>query len=654
MMADTTVSATAFPVAREFEIDRINDHLAFIRRFKQLLEDVRYPGPYANLYPKQPPGTSPQDAGTWRVQCLLMNAEIRYSLYLQLLEDWASKRNRSAKTLTDWPVPPWDVALIFYTHLLTPQKFTRDLAAFPSLLPANLTFPLARLAHHPATSHDSPSAALWKAKHPSIPYQVLTHTPSPTAPKWHPTAPLDIHAYRCGAHACATARPPKTHTLPLALWSAHRLGLAVLPCPSCRAVFTKLVPSPGRTFFEHCLRAFGVPVFDLWWTPLRQFGRRGFVDAVLGLVDGGTPEMQARYVKFLGLMRGLVAGDKGVLVPTVDVDLVWHTHQLAPGAYGAYCGRWVGRSVFHDDSVAGGERGRGLLDTQVRWARAYGEAMMAPGGEERKEMIAERRRRWEELRAKLERELGRFDADEANVALKRSVEVTGGESRVAQQKVLALRREVEGYRDRWGNRKDGVYGVKKPLGPWMKDWYSTSGRRRWKENEEQREAAEKQLAALGKQADDADRKHVEARDKQAVSQRMRDSLTAENNILISRAEEDFNRAAVVASLPADPGKGPAHAVIGTEAQMEMPVLGKPQPLKTARMLEWGETILYFPMTTREEEVEEAQGVEEAGGGWLGVVVEERVDPGVGAAVDAGAAAGVGVGVVASRLDGDSI
>ena len=80
-----------------------------MRRFKQLLEDVRNPGPYTDLYPEQPLETSPEDAGKWRVQCLLMNAEIRYSLYLQLLEDWVSKRNRSRKSLSDWPLPPWYV-----------------------------------------------------------------------------------------------------------------------------------------------------------------------------------------------------------------------------------------------------------------------------------------------------------------------------------------------------------------------------------------------------------------------------------------------------------------------------------------------------------------------------------------------------------------
>ena len=85
-----------------------------MRRFRQLLDDVRNPGRYASLYPDQPLETSPDDAGKWRVQCVLMNAEVRYSLYLKLLEEWAPKRNRSRKT--DWPLPPW------YERPLSPSQ----------------------------------------------------------------------------------------------------------------------------------------------------------------------------------------------------------------------------------------------------------------------------------------------------------------------------------------------------------------------------------------------------------------------------------------------------------------------------------------------------------------------------------------------------
>ena len=32
-------------------------------------------------------------------------------------------------------------------------------------------------------------------------------------------------------------------------------------------------------------------------------------------------------------------------VPTLDIDLAWHTHQLAAGRYGADCMEYVGRFI---------------------------------------------------------------------------------------------------------------------------------------------------------------------------------------------------------------------------------------------------------------------------------------------------------------------
>lgn len=49
----------------------------------------------------------------------------------------------------------------------------------------------------------------------------------------------------------------------------------------------------------------------------------------------------------------LVAQGSGT-VPTVDVDLVWHTHQLAPRRYAVFCNKFAGRFVNHDDSDAPG------------------------------------------------------------------------------------------------------------------------------------------------------------------------------------------------------------------------------------------------------------------------------------------------------------
>ncbi len=39
-------------------------------------------------------------------------------------------------------------------------------------------------------------------------------------------------------------------------------------------------------------------------------------------------------------------------VPTLDIDLVWHTHQLMARRYSRDCLEHVGRFIDHDDKVA--------------------------------------------------------------------------------------------------------------------------------------------------------------------------------------------------------------------------------------------------------------------------------------------------------------
>ncbi|KAA1466623.1 hypothetical protein DENSPDRAFT_46315 [Dentipellis sp. KUC8613] len=55
-----------------------------------------------------------------------------------------------------------------------------------------------------------------------------------------------------------------------------------------------------------------------------------------------------RYHAFLDLM---FSSPSSFFVPTLDIDLVWHTHQLLAANYQRDCIRYVGRYVDHDDKV---------------------------------------------------------------------------------------------------------------------------------------------------------------------------------------------------------------------------------------------------------------------------------------------------------------
>jgi hypothetical protein len=64
-----------------------------------------------------------------------------------------------------------------------------------------------------------------------------------------------------------------------------------------------------------------------------------------------TDTMRRLLVKY-GRFVDIMASNKGKMaVPTLDVDLAWHTHQLSPSAYYEYTVDKTGRFVDHDDKV---------------------------------------------------------------------------------------------------------------------------------------------------------------------------------------------------------------------------------------------------------------------------------------------------------------
>ena len=64
----------------------------------------------------------------------------------------------------------------------------------------------------------------------------------------------------------------------------------------------------------------------------------------------------ARYEKFIHLMK---FHRRKTLVPTLDIDLVWHTHQTDPANYCQYTAAVLGRVLNHDDNIGSGDLGKG-------------------------------------------------------------------------------------------------------------------------------------------------------------------------------------------------------------------------------------------------------------------------------------------------------
>lgn len=100
-----------FPVADDFSLERVKDHLSLMRRFQGILSDVKSPITNADHFPQLPEGATGTDVNEkWRVQAYLMSAEVRYGLYLRFLHEWVVDNPERSKNKATWPLPPWYVA----------------------------------------------------------------------------------------------------------------------------------------------------------------------------------------------------------------------------------------------------------------------------------------------------------------------------------------------------------------------------------------------------------------------------------------------------------------------------------------------------------------------------------------------------------------
>jgi Glycine-rich domain-containing protein-like len=79
-----------------------------------------------------------------------------------------------------------------------------------------------------------------------------------------------------------------------------------------------------------------------------------------------------RYSKFMKLFR---LYPKTMFVPTLDIDLVWHTHQCTSYRYDAGTMKMAGRIIDHDDKLGKETLGDGLKRTKdlyrIRFAEEY-------------------------------------------------------------------------------------------------------------------------------------------------------------------------------------------------------------------------------------------------------------------------------------------
>lgn len=85
--------------------------------------------------------------------------------------------------------------------------------------------------------------------------------------------------------------------------------------------------------------------------------------------DAWIDRAVARYGQFLQLAR---AHPNVTLVPTLDVDLIWHVHMLSPLDYQDDCHALLGRLLAHDDALPDTTLAAAFEATKSLWHSSHG------------------------------------------------------------------------------------------------------------------------------------------------------------------------------------------------------------------------------------------------------------------------------------------
>lgn len=98
----------------------------------------------------------------------------------------------------------------------------------------------------------------------------------------------------------------------------------------------------------------------------------------LGWVETATDEFLTscihRYGCFLELMK---TGSVHSLVPTLDIDLAWHTHQLKGSKYCKQTKELLGHVLNHDDSIPDAQLSKSFEETTIAWKAQFGTTYLA-------------------------------------------------------------------------------------------------------------------------------------------------------------------------------------------------------------------------------------------------------------------------------------
>ncbi|KAK2768343.1 hypothetical protein FQN54_000197 [Arachnomyces sp. PD_36] len=252
----------------------------------------------------------------------------------------------------DAPLPPLDILMVWHSCLLNPKDFQLFCKQHSYKHIRKVEFPWAKI-HHAINSAD------W------------TFTLSPK----------DTGTFRSTTNLSPNLETYLHQTPKLKIVTDLLTDWSSTPWGSTGLFLKVMANHPLGTdkFFHRCLK--NVPGKENIFNQITDAIHRQstFVDKmhrylwICSPAASGTLERAVdRYSKFIKLFK--VYPNK-ILVPTLDIDLVWHTHQCSASRYEADMESYTGRFIDHNDKLGGSVLDDGMARTRdlyrIRFGKEY-------------------------------------------------------------------------------------------------------------------------------------------------------------------------------------------------------------------------------------------------------------------------------------------
>ncbi|KAH0558382.1 hypothetical protein GP486_004960 [Trichoglossum hirsutum] len=266
---------------------------------------------------------------------------------------WWGEMDNILRLLDAGEIPPLDVLMVWHSLLLNPRMYTAlcEESGYQGM--SSLRFP-------------------WKAVHDAISTKdssfVLTESATATYSKQTGLGP-DLLGYLANFEQFAPAV-----TKVLSKWANTELRKADID----QALQASPDMAPDQVcLLEHCVIAIDQqpgPTSGLRNAVLRQVN---FVEKMGEQVWLRSPALSgtlnraiSRYGQFLVLFKKYPST---LLVPTLDIDLAWHTHLCSPQQYRLATSHTAGRFIDHDDTIDKDALEGGLDKTKDLFRIRFGE-----------------------------------------------------------------------------------------------------------------------------------------------------------------------------------------------------------------------------------------------------------------------------------------